>query len=474
MNRFNFDNSYEKLPEIFYDFVQPQAALNPQILVYNKALAKKLGLNDLSLQEAKDIFSLNKLLKNASYIAQAYAGHQFGHFNILGDGRALLIGEQLAPNKQRYDIALKGSGRTKYSRNGDGKASIEPMMREYLISQALFSLNIPSTACLCVLKSDEEVYRMQVEQGAILVRIAKSHIRFGTFEFAAYKGKEYVKILADYTISRHFPHLQNDENKYISFFKEVIKTHANLVASWQAVGFIHGVLNTDNMLICAQSIDFGPCAFMDKFNFNQVFSSIDRQGRYSYNNQSQMFLWNLFALAQSLLSLCNKDELVKELKNFDFLYEQAYLEKMSCKLGIIKAKQQDLELINELLALMQDFGEDFTNTFLTLTYENEQIPLFSSMFSSLQFKTWLNKYKTRLLEFNQEEVKEMMRKNNPVIIARNHQVQRVLQACCKDDLEEFNDFYQALSKPFDFSEQNKIYLKDSLNINPLHKTFCGT
>lgn len=470
MSQFNFNNTYEKLPQIFYNFEQPHPALNPQILIYNQNLANELGLSDLTQQEATKIFSLNKILQNASYIAQAYAGHQFGHFNILGDGRALLIGEQIAPNGKKFDISLKGSGRTKYSRNGDGLAAISPMMREFLISEAMHFLNISSTRSLCVLKSDEEVYRQKIDQGAILVRVAKSHIRFGTFEFAAFKGENYVKTLADYSISRHFEFIKDDEFKYINFFKTVLGLQAKLVASWQAVGFIHGVLNTDNMLVCAQTIDFGPCAFMDILNPNQVFSSIDTKGRYSYKNQPDIVFWNLCRFAQSLLSLCSKEQLLNELSSFNKLYKEAWLEKMGAKFGITSLDENDEKLINEFLSLVQNFGEDFTNAFLKLTYLDKNIPLHSQMFKSSQFKSWSETYKNRLNRCDQK----LMQKSNPVIIPRNHQVEEVLLACENEDLKPFSKFLQVLQNPFEFSDLHQNYLLNSLKLNPLHKTFCGT
>jgi len=305
-SKWNFDNGYALLPEIFFERVNPVSVRKPKLVIFNESLGEFLGVpNDL------DVFSGNIVPNGAEPISQAYAGHQFGHFVILGDGRAVLLGEQVNENGDRFDIQLKGSGQTPYSRNGDGRAALGPMFREYIISEAMHSLGIPTTRSLAVVETGEVVQREKLLKGAILTRVASSHIRVGTFEYAANSGKlDDVRTLADYTINRHFPNItkNENENKYQLFFREVLKRQASLIAKWQLVGFIHGVMNTDNMAISGETIDYGPCAFMDNYDSKTVFSSIDTNGRYSYENQPKIAMWNLARLAESLLPFFSNDE----------------------------------------------------------------------------------------------------------------------------------------------------------------------
>ncbi len=296
----NFDNSYSRLPKLFFSKIDLNPVSSPQLVILNYPLAKSLGLNADALKsnDGISILSGNKTIEEGAFIAQAYAGHQFGNFTILGDGRALLIGEQITPLGERFDIQLKGSGRTPYSRGSDGRAALGPMLREYIISEAMNALGIPTTRSLAVVKTGEPVIRRTLEQGAILTRVASSHVRFGTFQYVSQYGNlEQLKELADYCLKRHYSHVKDDENKYINFLNEVIKAHASLVAKWQSIGFIHGVMNTDNMTISGETIDYGPCAFMDNYNPNTVFSSIDVNGRYAYKNQPIMAEWNLCRFA---------------------------------------------------------------------------------------------------------------------------------------------------------------------------------
>ncbi|MDE6182300.1 MAG: YdiU family protein, partial [Eubacteriales bacterium] len=338
---FNFDNSYLKLSDVFYKKSNFNEFENPKLILFNEDLAKdlKLNINELKEQGAY-ILSANKKIDDGAYISMAYAGHQFGNFTMLGDGRATLIGEHIV-NNEKYDIQLKGSGKTDFSRNGDGKAVLGPMIREYIISEAMHYLGISTTRSLAVVDTGEYVIRNGYEKGAILTRVAKSHIRFGTFEYAKrFCNEEELKELADYTINRHYPHLKNEEDKYLKFFTEVLNIQAELIAKWQGVGFIHGVMNTDNMSIVGETIDYGPCAFMNIYKVDTVFSSIDMQGRYSYRNQPIICKWNLYRLAEALIPLIDKDlekaieKLEIELKNFNNIFNKKYIEIMGQKLGI--------------------------------------------------------------------------------------------------------------------------------------------
>lgn len=315
---FNFENTYINLPNSFYSEINLSPVIRPELIVFNKSLGNSLGLNseELKSKEGLEILAGNKKVENGEYIAQAYGGHQFGHFNMLGDGRAQLIGEQKTNEllditgkpSDKFDIQLKGSGRTPYSRGGDGRAVLGPMLREYIISEAMYNLGIPTTRSLAVIKTNEKVYREYVKKGAILTRVATSHLRFGTFEYAAnFLGKDSVKKLADYAIDRHYSHIKNNKDKYLNLLEEIVKTHASLVAKWMGVGFIHGVMNTDNMTISGETIDYGPCAFMDIYDPDTVYSSIDVHGRYAYKNQPNMASWNICRFAETLLPLIDED-----------------------------------------------------------------------------------------------------------------------------------------------------------------------
>ena len=368
----NFDNSYARLPKTFFTLQNPTPVSSPKLVIFNESLATSLGLNGSALQREDGIGILagNIIPQGATPLAQAYAGHQFGHFNMLGDGRAVLLGEQINPQGERVDIQLKGSGRTPYSRGGDGRAALGPMLREYIISEAMHALGIPTSRSLAVVSTGESVIRETNLPGAILTRVAASHIRVGTFQYAATWGKDgELQALADYTIKRHFPDIEEDENRYLSLLQEVIKRQAELIAKWQLVGFIHGVMNTDNMAISGESIDFGPCAFMDTYDPETVFSSIDREGRYAYGNQPYMAGWNLARFAESLLPLLHENqeqaiEIAEDaISNFAELYQSNWLAGMRAKLGIFNEETEDQPLIEDLLNMMQQYRADYTNTF---------------------------------------------------------------------------------------------------------------
>ena len=399
---------------------------------------------------------------------------------MLGDGRALLIGEQITPSNQRFDIQLKGSGRTPFSRGGDGRAVLGPMLREYIISEAMHGLKIPTTRSLSVISTGEDVYREKIKQGAILTRVASSHIRFGTFEFASYfLDKDKLKQLADYTIKRHFPFISDEQNKYVSLLEEVIKLQASLVAKWQCVGFIHGVLNTDNMSICGETIDYGPCAFMDTYDPKTVFSSIDTEGRYSYQNQVAMVSWNLCRFAETLLPLISDDEdmaidIAQDcLAKFTDLAISNLILGMCSKIGIFEPDSNDESLLNGLLDMMKKYKEDYTNTFLALTFKD--FPK-SRMFVTDEFSVWYKKYQDRIKSQgkSKEEVFNLMKNSNPAVIPRNHRVEEALAAAENGDFSVMNNLLKALANPFEHSDFQKEYSKPAPKSQCDYKTYCGT
>lgn len=479
----NLDNSYLSLPDIFYTRVKANKVTSPKLIILNNPLAKLLGFNIEGLQdkEAIDILAGNDFPEGSNPIAQAYGGHQFGHFTMLGDGRAILIGEQISPSSERFDIQLKGSGPTPYSRGGDGRAALGPMLREYIISEAMYSLGIPTTRSLAVVTTGDKINRETRLPGAVLTRVAKSHIRVGTFQYASGWGSlEDVKALADYSIKRHFPEVEFDENPYISLLNRVIRAQASLIAKWQLVGFIHGVMNTDNMTISGESIDYGPCAFMDVYDPQTVFSSIDRNGRYAYGNQPIIGEWNLSRFAETLLPLIddNKEQAIKiagdSLKNFEKLYNNYWIKGMRSKLGLFNEEVEDRELIQELLYLMEKYKADYTNTFVGLTIDKVDR---SDLFNSEEFKTWYNKWQSRLDKQDKpkELLKELMRNSNPYIIPRNHQVERALEAAVKN--EDYSVLYrllEAISSPYKHVDGYEEYMAPPQPSNIPYRTFCGT
>ena len=479
---FNFDNSYINLPKEFYSHVNLKPVKSPKLVILNNNLASSLGLSLEFLKSPKgiSILSGNTKADDGAYISQAYAGHQFGHFTMLGDGRALLIGEQITPSNQRFDIQLKGSGRTPFSRGGDGRAVLGPMLREYIISEAMHGLKIPTTRSLSVISTGEDVYREEIKQGAILTRVASSHIRFGTFEFASYfLDKDKLKQLADYTIKRHFPFISDEQNKYVSLLEEVIKLQASLVAKWQCVGFIHGVLNTDNMSICGETIDYGPCAFMDTYDPKTVFSSIDTAGRYSYQNQVAMVSWNLCRFAETLLPLISDDEdkaidIAQDcLAKFTDLAISNLILGMCSKIGIFEPNSNDESLLNGLLDMMKKYKEDYTNTFLALTFKD--FPK-SRMFVTDEFSVWYKKYQDRIKSQgkSKEEVFNLMKNSNPAVIPRNHRVEEALAAAENGDFSVMNNLLKALANPFEHSDFQKEYSKPAPKSQCDYKTYCGT
>ncbi|CEH33651.1 protein adenylyltransferase SelO [Romboutsia lituseburensis] len=478
----NFDNSYDKLSPIFFSKIDINPVLSPKLVILNEALVKSLGLNSDGLRTdlGIEILSGNKVLEAGAYIAQAYAGHQFGHFTMLGDGRALLIGEQITPSGQKYDIQLKGSGKTPYSRGGDGRAALGPMIREYIISEAMHSLDIPTTRSLAVIKTGENIIRENKKDGAILVRTASSHIRFGTFQYiAAFGNDEQLKELADYSIKRHFPNIEDNKDKYINFLREVINKHAILVSKWQSVGFIHGVMNTDNMTISGETIDYGPCAFMDTYNPNTVFSSIDTNGRYSYKNQPIMAQWNLCRFGETLLPLLkeNRDEAIEIAQNaiteFLEIYYLNWMKIMRSKLGMLNEEAQDKAIIEDLLSMMEKYNEDYTNTFRELTFNNFKN---KGMFGSKEFEHWYKVWKDRLdrQEESKESIQNLMKKSNPYVIPRNYRVEEAIEKAESGDYDFMKKLLNVISNPYEYSIDKKDYSNPPEPSKYPYRTFCGT
>ncbi|AWD66453.1 MULTISPECIES: protein adenylyltransferase SelO [Priestia] len=477
----NLRNSYAELPNIFFTPLDPNPVSSPKIVKFNDSLAASLGLQkeQLQSQEGVSILAGNSVPKGAFPLAQAYAGHQFGHFNMLGDGRAMLIGEQVTPSGERVDLQLKGSGRTPYSRGGDGRAALGPMLREYMISEAMQALGIPTTRSLAVVTTGESIVREKELPGAILTRVASSHLRFGTFQFAAKWGTvENLQALADYALERHFSHIEKNEKKYLSLLQEVIKRHATLVAKWQLIGFIHGVMNTDNMTISGETIDYGPCAFMDTYDPETVFSSIDVQGRYAYQNQPGITGWNLARFAEALLPLLDQDieKAVEIAQNavteFPKFYRENWLAGMQAKLGLFNEEKEDEALFQELLSMMKTYKADYTNTFRALTFNKLGK---SDLFESEEFAQWQELWQKRLGRQKQSkaESEELMKHNNPAVIPRNHRVEAALDAAQKGDYSVMEDLLEVLSSPYESPDQSE-YCTPSAPSNQPYQTYCGT
>lgn len=478
----NLENNYSDLPELFFTKQNPTRVKKPTLVKLNLKLAEQLGLDPQALQSDDGVAVLcgNRLAEGSQPIAQAYAGHQFGYFTMLGDGRAALLGEQITPDGKRYDIQLKGSGKTPYSRGGDGKAALGPMLREYIISEAMHALGIQTTRSLAVVTTGEPVYRETVLPGAILTRVASSHIRVGTFQFAAQYGSiDDLRQLADYTLQRHFAECQGAESPYLCLLGETIKRQAALVAKWQLVGFIHGVMNTDNMLICGETIDYGPCAFMDSYDPETVFSSIDREGRYAYGNQPYMAAWNLARFAEALLPLLDPDsdmaleKAQQAVSNFADWFQKSWLDGMRAKLGLLTEEEDDLALIKELLELMHQHKADFTNTFVALTFDKLDS---SDLFNTPEFKQWHTRWKARRERQPEQQdcSAKLMRESNPAIIPRNHHVEEALEAAAVGDYSVMERLLEVLSAPYAHTPKQAEYAQPPGPQACRYQTFCGT
>lgn len=473
------ETSYLALPSVMYTRLKLKETFRSSLVFFNTALSDRLGLDfsQLSDQEISDIFSGNIEIPGTAALAQAYAGHQFGRFTYLGDGRALLLTEHMTPEGKRVDIQLKGSGPTPYSRGGDGLATLGPMLREYLISEAMAGLHIPTTRSLAVVKTNRKVRRETDLEGAILTRTASSHIRVGTFQFAISEGgKSVLKALADYTITRHFSHIKNDQ-PYLELLNEVIRRQAKLIAQWQLVGFVHGVMNTDNMSICGETIDYGPCAFMDVYDPKTVFSSIDYGGRYAYVNQPGIASWNLARFAETLLPILAEDPFYAQslaqnaVETFLPLFKKEWLSGMRRKLGLFNEEVADESLIEELLSIMHKAKSDYTKTFVRLTTD------ISGLEADPDFSDWIVKYKLRRSRQiqNEEQSVELMKSVNPAMIPRNHLVEEALkQAVENQDMTYFERLIDLLREPYGYSEQQLLTDQPDAQSNRPYRTTCGT
>ena len=477
-----FDNTYSKLPDSFISNTSPIPVKSPELIILNDNLAKQLGLNFslISKKELSNLFSGNSLPEGSKSIAQAYAGHQFGHFTMLGDGRAVLMGEHISKNNERFDVQFKGSGQTPFSRNGDGRAALGPMLREYIISEAMHSLNIPTTRSLAVVKTGEDVVRENILQGAILTRVASSHLRVGTFQYVAMRNKESeLRTLVDYTINRHYPNIKKSKNKALDLLKVLIELQIDLVVNWMRVGFIHGVMNTDNMSISGETIDYGPCAFMDTYDPQTVFSSIDELGRYAYFNQPSITKWNLARFAECLIPLIDpkKDKAIEiateAINSFDKSYETKWINMMRDKLGLFGQDQKDQVLIIDLLTWMHKNKADYTNTFCFLMDENFQ---HNKIYNDENFLTWKERWKERLKLNNNtpEKYLSLMKSVNPLVIPRNHKVEEVLESANNNDLSPLKKLINVLEKPYEKTKENIDYQSPAPVSDKKYKTFCGT
>ncbi len=477
-----FDNTYSNLSENMLSKLKPTPVRDPKLIIFNYNLCKELGLDfsEISDKEKANIFSGNQIPKGTETFAQAYAGHQFGQFTVLGDGRALIVGEHINKKNKRFDIQLKGSGKTPYSRNADGRAALGPMLREYIISEAMHALGIKTSRSLAVVETGEKVIREKILNGAVLTRVASSHIRVGTFQFALIsKNKSDLNDLLNYTINRHFPRLKSNKEKTLELLKIVQEKQINLICDWMRVGFVHGVMNTDNMTISGETIDYGPCAFMDRFDPNTVFSSIDLHGRYSYFNQPKIALWNLERFAEALLPLIDKDQkksisLVKKiLSKFPRQYEKNWVEMMKNKLGIVGYDKKDKLLISELLKWMQKKGADYTNTFCYLMgeFDGEY-----KIFRDKDFSSWRKKWSERrkLNNSNLKESLNLMKKFNPLIIPRNYYVEDALNEAINYNFSKIKNLLEVLSFPYKRNKNTNYFQIYNGKKNEKYVTFCGT
>jgi len=454
------------------------------MVAFNFQLAEELGI-DASAENSDslaEIFAGNLLPAGAANIAQAYSGHQFGHFTRLGDGRAVMLGEQITPEGERFDLQFKGSGITPYSRRGDGRATLSAMLREYLISEAMHALGIRTSRSLAVVATGEAVYREQIQPGAVLTRVAASHIRVGTFEhIARFCSPETLKTFTNYVINRHYPQLAETENPALFLLEKVMLQQIDLITDWMRVGFIHGVMNTDNMTISGETIDYGPCAFMNAYKPETVFSSIDTGGRYAFGNQPQIALWNLTRLAESLLSLIDIDtnkaiaKAEEVVNSFQSVFEQKYFAMLGRKIGISVVENADKLLINKLLNWMYLNNADYTNTFVRLMY-SELVT--DKMYTQASFEAWEKEWKMQLLNSSEtnRSALQIMQQTNPVYIPRNHQVENILQTVTETgQIQELESYIQQLSNPYSIADfdSNRIQ-PPTLTEEQGYKTYCGT
>jgi uncharacterized protein YdiU (UPF0061 family) len=476
-----FEDTYARLPDTLFVPAPPAAGPAPRVSILNHRLADELGLDlgAVSPDAAAALFAGQDLPAGSRPIAQAYAGHQFGHFTMLGDGRAILLGEHRTPDGRLVDVQFKGSGRTRFSRGGDGRAALGPMLREYVVSEAMAALGVPTTRSLAVVTTGEPVYRASALRGAVLTRVAASHIRVGTFEYATRRDEPTLRALADYAIARHYPELTAAPRKYLEFFRAVTDRQASLIARWQLVGFVHGVMNTDNMAVSGETIDYGPCAFMNVYDPQTVFSSIDHAGRYAYGNQPGIAQWNLARLGEALLPLLDPDPekavalATEVLEEFPARFDGYWLGGMRKKLGLQTAEAGDAELIQSLLAWMAKSRADYTNTFRDLSSEG---PPAGELDRDPGFRAWYARWQERLDRDGQPRAGaySLMRAVNPAVIPRNHRVEEALSAAEeRDDLSVLHDLLAVLASPYEPTADAAKY-RDPPADECGYRTFCGT
>ena len=486
-----FTNSYHQLGRNFYQAINPVPVRNPELIIFNQPLADELGLAGTALNASTGtaVFAGNRVPEGAQPLAMAYSGHQFGQFNpSLGDGRAVLLGQVMSPRGDSYDIHMKGTGQTAYSRNGDGRAALGPVLREYLVSEAMARLGVPTTRALAAVTTGEEVARERLLPGGIITRVASSFVRFGTFEyFLARRDRASLARLADYVIAHHYPQLQQTERPYRGLLDAVIERQASLIAQWMQLGFIHGVMNTDNMSISGETIDYGPCAFMDHYAHQRVFSSIDHHGRYAYNNQPNIGLWNLTRFAECLLPLIDEDEdqaveIAREhLEGFIHTYQAHWLTAMRAKLGLASVYDDDETLIEDLFELMHQYNADFTLTFYQLslldTATADDSAILDQFAHAQSFSQWLDRWRKRLCKEGSDDATRTsaMRGVNPVYIPRNHLIEAAIRAAeDHGDFSVFHALHEVLQHPYDFQPGKEACMQPPQPHEIVHQTFCGT
>jgi serine/tyrosine/threonine adenylyltransferase len=475
----DFANTYAELPAVLFKTASPTDVISPEFVTINRALAKDIGISEAWLKspEALQALAGNQPLPNTPSIAMAYAGHQFGHWvPSLGDGRAILAGEIVGPDGIRRDLHLKGAGRTPYSRNGDGRATLGAMLREYIVSEAMHALGIPTTRSLAVVATGENIMREGLFPGAVLTRVARSHVRVGTFQYLASR-KEVSALcdLADYEMARNFAGAPKGDERYLWFLSQVIARQASLIAQWMSVGFIHGVMNTDNMSVCGETIDYGPCAFMDTFHPQKVFSSIDQNGRYAWDKQPVIALWNLTRLAEAMLPLLHQDRDTAitlaegELKNFMSAFADSFETGMAKKFGILNPVESDADFIAQALQHMADTKADFTLFFSILTQQVEHG-------ETLAHDDWTDLWHARLAEDKADLATRIktMRNANPVYVPRNHRIEQAIQAANAGDINPFNRLVNVLTKPYENQPENRDLASAPTAIEEVMETFCGT
>lgn len=485
---FTFDNSYARLPDAFFERVEPTPVSSPTLISLNRDLADQLGTGADQLEGAEGLAYLsgNRIPEGAQPLAMAYSGHQFGGFSPqLGDGRAILLGEVVDASGVRRDIQLKGSGPTPFSRRGDGRSALGPVLREYIVSEAMHALGVPTTRALAAVASGDRVRRESMQAGGVFTRVAQSHIRVGTFQwFAARQDSGNLKILADYVIDRHYAACQGEENPYRALLVEVIDRQAKLIAHWMQIGFIHGVMNTDNCSVVGDTIDYGPCAFMDDYHPLKKFSSIDQQGRYAFENQAPIAQWNLTRFAETLLPLLANDQAdaiafaEQQLERFPDLFQAALTQRFAAKIGIADPDGDDWQLVEALLTIMADADADFTLSFRHLPAALASTPKHDDLLSEFKntdaITTWLTRWRARMQAFDPNQARALMRRSNPIFIPRNHRVEEVIAAGYEGDFTPFHRLHHALKQPFTEQPENADFENAPRPDEVVCATFCGT